>query len=500
MTNREVERRLAGALERLTPDVFEAVVSGQEGQKGNRIFMIESKKRRPLASRMAGIAAALVLLLGGFAGAGVYQANYRVASTVSLDVNPSIEIQVNRKEHVLAVNALNEDGRTVIGDMDFQGSSLEITLNALIGSMLRNGYLSELANSILVTVDGDDSGKTMQLQQKLTEEINLLLQTQSFSGAVLSQTLVPDAGLQALAERYGITLGKAQLIQQLITQNTRYSFADLAELSINELNLLSESGGIQLENINSVGTASDKGYIGFEKAKEAALAHAGLEAGGILHFEYEMDYEQGVLVYEIEFDCDGYSYDYDIHALTGEVLSYHREADDDGIYPYSGSCADGYIGGDAALEAACVHAGLTMADVSLIKCVLEYDDGVPLYEIEFYSGGCKYEYEIHAGDAGVIQYGFRQYDAAGGNWPAQTAQPDAAAGDTAPVSAEQARDIALAHAGVLLSEAYKLECELDWEDGVKVYEVEFKSAGKEYSYTIAAADGRIIEYETEQDD
>lgn len=60
---------------------------------------------------------------------------------------------------MLRVNALNEDGRIVLGDMNFSGSSLDVTVNALVGSMLRNGYLSELANSILVSVDNGDPAK-----------------------------------------------------------------------------------------------------------------------------------------------------------------------------------------------------------------------------------------------------------------------------------------------------------------------------------------------------
>lgn len=130
---------------------------------------------------------------------------------MSLDVNPSVEIQVNRKDQVLEVTPLNEDGKRVIGDMDFSGSDLDVTVNALIGSMLQNGYLSELANSILISVDNDDAQRGAELQEQLTQEVNNLLQTNSFSGAVLSQTVSDDNALRAQAEQYGITLGKAQL-------------------------------------------------------------------------------------------------------------------------------------------------------------------------------------------------------------------------------------------------------------------------------------------------
>ena len=151
---------------------------------------MEKKKTNPWLMRAAGIAAALLLCTGVGIGYHLYSTRYAVASTVSLDVNPSIEIRVNEKERVLSVNPKNEDGRTVVGDMDFSGSSLDVTVNALIGSMLRSGYLSELSNSILISVDSSDAAKGTAIKDRLAGEISGLLQTDSFSGAVLSLSLI----------------------------------------------------------------------------------------------------------------------------------------------------------------------------------------------------------------------------------------------------------------------------------------------------------------------
>lgn len=71
------------------------------------------------------IAAALIIVLSGIIGFRIYKVNYDVASTVSLDVNPSIEIQVNEKNRVLDVVPMNEDGKTIIGEMDFRGNGLD---------------------------------------------------------------------------------------------------------------------------------------------------------------------------------------------------------------------------------------------------------------------------------------------------------------------------------------------------------------------------------------
>ncbi len=68
--------------------------------------------------------------------------------------------------------------------------------------------------------------------------------------------------------------------------------------------------------------------ISREQAKTIALQHAGLTDATVRRAEAERDVERGVLVYEVEFDHNGYEYSYDIHAETGEILRYEKERDD----------------------------------------------------------------------------------------------------------------------------------------------------------------------------
>ena len=78
---------------------------------------------------------------------------------IGIDVNPSIELSVNRNEKVLQANPLNEDAETILDDMNLKNVDLDIAVNALIGSMVRNGYLDELDNAILVTVSNENEKK-----------------------------------------------------------------------------------------------------------------------------------------------------------------------------------------------------------------------------------------------------------------------------------------------------------------------------------------------------
>ena len=524
MTECEINERLRQACSHAVPEVWNAVLSDCTEQKGRVTIMEQYKqKKNPRARKLVGMAACFCLIAGSIFGLQTYRINNTVDATVSLDVNPSVEIQVNRKERVLEVLPLNEDGKTIVGDMDFSGSNLDVAVNALIGSMLQNGYLSELANSILISVDNNDPVRGAELQARLSEEVSKLLQTDTFSGAVLSQTVENDSSLRQLAEQYSITPGKAQLIQEILEKNPLHTFEELASLSINELNLLMTAGQATAK-VESVGTASDKAYIGEAKAKELALSKAGVSAAALTWYEAELDAENGVMIYDVEFKAGGYEYDCEVNATTGAIVKFEKEAD----YDHKGMSADVVTGATTnvekgntvdpassvsvteakARETALNHAGLTADAVTALWSKLDTDDGLTVYEVEFKSGGYEYSYEVNATTGAIVKFEKEaDYDHKGMSADVVTgATTNVEKGNTVDpassvsVTEAKARETALNHAGLTAGAVTALKSKLDTDDGLTVYEVEFKSGGYEYDYEIDAATGAILKAERDWDD
>ena len=520
MTEREINEKIRQAFDHATPDVWDAVLSDCKEQKG-RVFVMETaKKKKTWTRQLAGIAACLCLIVGAVFGFQNYQVNHAVDATVSLDVNPSIEIQVNQKERVLQVIPLNDDGKIIIGDMDFSGSNLDVTVHAIIGSMLQNGYLNELTNSILISVDNNDPARGAALQERLTAEINKLLHTDTFSGSVLSQTVSKNDDLQQLAEKYGITMGKAQLIQAILSENSIHTFEDLVPLSINELNLLLNTKPAATAQVEVVGTASDKAYIGEAMAKEIALEKAGVTVGSLVAYEIEMDFNHGVMVYDMDFISGGYEYDCEINAVTGDVVKFEKEYKGTPAAPNSApnppqnsttqstSQTTTKITAEKAKEIALNHAGVKSSDVTGYKSDLDWDDGVSVYELEFWAGGYEYDYEINAVTGAVLK-SEKEYHGApttpsstpdstqGGNTQPQGGNTQSSGQATNQITPEKATEIALNHAGVKSGDVTGVKSNLDWDDGVSIYELEFWAGSYEYDYEINAVTGAVLKSEKE---
>ena len=144
------------------------------------------------------------------------------------------------------------------------------------------------------------------------------------------------------------------------------------------------------------------------------------------------------------------------------------------------------IGLEAAKNAALADAGVSAADATFTEQKRDREDGVLVYDIDFYTATTKYEYEIDASTGAVRE---------------KKAESKTQTGDNgAYIGLERAKEIALSHAGLSAGEVYLSKAKFEDDDGVKVYEIEFYKDRMEYEYTIHAATGRILEFDAEYDD
>ena len=392
-----IEAKLKSALQKATPDILDDILEGCDREKGQVISM-EKRKNKKL-SRILSIAAVFVLLI---AGVFLYK-NFTgsdAAALVSIDVNPSIELEVDADERIIIARALNDDGKKVLSGMKLEGTDLNTGVNAIVGSMLKNGYIDELRNSVLVSVSGDGSIDTAALEAELMQEGSSALDG---AGAVVAQNLDDiDDDTRKLAERYGISVGKAAFIEKIIELNPTLKVEELAPLSINELCLL--ANGKEIGGTLYSGSTSDKAYIGAERAKSIALSHASLAETAVFDLDCELDYEYGRMVYEVDFDANGAEYEYEIDAKSGDILLFEIERN--GAKQQGGSMTQesaGYIGAEKAKSIALSNAGLTAASVTGLISELDSDDGAAVYEVEFIYGGYEYEYKIDAKSGAIIE-------------------------------------------------------------------------------------------------
>lgn len=194
------------------------------------------------------------------------------------------------------------------------------------------------------------------------------------------------------------------------------------------------------------GTVSEIGLIDLEDAENAALAHAGISEAEARITKAELDLDKGNYEYEIEFTAKDYKYEYDINAEDGSVLKFSKEAIASEIAETAAQTVPPPVTSEAPKTTETSKPETTTSAVT--QKPVETKPAVPS--------------------------------------PAEKI-----------ITAEEAKSVALKHAGFTSSEVTFTKAELDYENGIAQYEIEFNSALNEYEYEINAATGMVIKYSKE---
>ncbi len=255
-------------------------------------------------------------------GCGSGQNAQKYTSLVTLDINPSIQLQLDDDHKVVDAIAVNDDAKKVLQDMDLKQADANVALNALLGSLVKNGYLNANQNTVLLSVENDDETKRTALEEELSQYIYTTLQNYSIEGAIYSQNIDIDDDIENLMKKYSISYGKANLIEDIMDDDQtqkQYTVEDLVKLNAQDLILIHQSIDDDQNNQNMVGTVSTKQYISRDEALNIALKNASVSKSQIKELEIDYDMENGVLTYDIEFKYNQNEYEYEVSAAKGIV-------------------------------------------------------------------------------------------------------------------------------------------------------------------------------------
>lgn len=244
--------------------------------------------------------------------------------------------------------------------------------------------------------------------------------------------------------------------------------------------------------------------IPMEEAQEAALKAADIEAADADISATTLSEVAGVACYKVEFTSGEYAYAYTINAETGAVMEMSSQeqnaqasgAQTEAADPEASAQAQtsapttaqtatgtGTVDEAAAQKIALEHAGVKAADATIIRSKLDYEDGHQVYDIEWYAGGAKYDYEIAADTGEIISSAYEEKTMGANSNNVTVSEADAKKTALDRVSGATDKDI--------------YEWKLDYDDGRPEYEGKIIYGGMEYEFTIDAATGSIIEWDAE---
>lgn len=219
---------------------FDAITCEETLKERTRASVVREMRKRqqetghtrrcfsPSKMKQAVCAACLALFMAG--GFGGYRLYYTEAATISIDVNPSIELDINRWGRVVNEVPYGEDGETVLRQVSLRHLEYQEAVERLLSSSAMQAYLKKDA---VVSVTLDNSADNSLILENLQNCVDLTLR-QCHSSAKAEYASV-DSHMCSEAHSHGMSVGKYYAIQELLDADPKATLDEFKDKSIKEI-------------------------------------------------------------------------------------------------------------------------------------------------------------------------------------------------------------------------------------------------------------------------
>lgn len=211
--------------------VFRRVPARPEWKKGDTVRLPQKKgvaARLFRKARYGSTIAASVLLMFSLISFTAYYYLGRTVTTISIDVNPSVELGLNSFDWVVSVKAYNGEGEDALAALKLIWMSAEDAVRAVIGSPGVEGYLED--NTVVVAVSS--TSHQQAISSKVSGIVRDLTDAYGEADFIYSN---PDWDLRKDARASEVSLGRMALARQIQQYDPGQVFEELLELSTSEL-------------------------------------------------------------------------------------------------------------------------------------------------------------------------------------------------------------------------------------------------------------------------
>ncbi len=327
------------------------------------------------------------------------------ANSLTMDVNPSIEIVTNRLDRVVEINPLNSDAKELLKDFKPNDKNLERVVNDLVDLMILTGHIKGGEDNFVMITVADDSVDS-KLVDKVNRAIASMLENKQIEATILNQAIAKSSKGD---KQTGVQLA-AQKLEEF---NESLTVEQVGSMTVKELIRYSQEKNIPIEKLFTViavedfnreeKRVEDKNIISRKEAEKIALEKV---QGEIIKLELDDLYDDDRPEYEIKILSDGVKYEIKMDAYTGEIIEFERDDDwddwddmDDRDDHRDDDMDDRDKARISADQAKTIALRLTGGGT-----IVEFESDDDEYEVEVKAKGKKYKIEIDAYTGKIIEY------------------------------------------------------------------------------------------------
>lgn len=221
---KELDNRLRSA--------FDAVHAEESLKTSARVYVRKEAEKHHVKPFFSGfrLAAVLTCMLLVFFSGYFSRMYFEPVSVISIDINPSLELGVNTFDHVVSVQAFNEDGRELADHLRLRFLNYEEAVDRIVSSDMVESLL-EQEEELIIAVVGEDELRNA----KLCENLENYTESQGSGHCYYASPENVEH-----AHSCGMSYGKYLAYQKALQQNTDLTAEEVKDMTMKEIRELTE--------------------------------------------------------------------------------------------------------------------------------------------------------------------------------------------------------------------------------------------------------------------
>ena len=178
MKKSNFEERISTSFKTETPDILDRIKSSDQFYVPEKVKKFDFNRifNKRLSYSLASVFV-LAIVLFSILSSGP-SIDSVVASTVTIDINPSIEITLNDNDEVINITAINSDGELLIDrDIKFKGLSLDRTIEIIIAEAMKRGFIVDSIEDNIILIDV--SSNKMDIKQRVKQSLEIKITSEN---------------------------------------------------------------------------------------------------------------------------------------------------------------------------------------------------------------------------------------------------------------------------------------------------------------------------------
>ena len=244
MKNKDIEKNIKKTIsaskervwDKVEKQLFDRESSSLEMATANGNQSVAIKNNKTLIYSVIAIFLAIVVALSAFLPK-LFKKSFDYTGSFFIDINPSLQVMVDKDGLVTEVVPLNEDALVLLqGLSEYEGKSSEEIAVALFELAYKSGYISptQKDNAVLVTGSLIDESLNQKLSLKIKDSLTKKIKEKGVYCAILTDSL--SDSIKQTADEFGISPSKYQLIKSAIENGVKIDQAEYTTITVREIN------------------------------------------------------------------------------------------------------------------------------------------------------------------------------------------------------------------------------------------------------------------------